>query len=144
MAVGAAAADPLSLTREAAPYKTDRAIALKADAYTGTSNIQVIKDFYMDDENYPVSISMNVNPDGNGDVSIGLKTTYYNEAAAKVLIHDLIKNYMYTPEESETAVLKAGVYAYKLDLCVNEPVIWGDYYFMEALVRLLHYYRMYW
>ena len=144
VAVGAAAADPLSLTREAAPYKTDRAIALKADAYTGTSNIQVIKDFYMDDENYPVSISMNVNPDGNGDVSIGLKTTYYNEAAAKVLIHDLIKNYMYTPEESETAVLKAGVYAYKLDLCVNEPVIWGDYYFMEALVRLLHYYRMYW
>ncbi len=82
VAVGAAAADPLSLTREAAPYKTDRAIALKADAYTGTSNIQVIKDFYMDDENYPVSISMNVNPDGNGDVSIGLKTTYYNEAAA--------------------------------------------------------------
>lgn len=66
------------------------------------------------------------------------------EAAAKVLIHDLIKNYMYTPKESETAVLKAGVYAYKLDLCVNEPVIWGDYYFMEALVRLLHYYRMYW
>lgn len=66
------------------------------------------------------------------------------EAAAKVLIHELIKNYMYTPEESSTAVLKAGVYAYKLDLCVNEPVIWGDYYFLEALIRLLHYFRMYW
>ena len=66
------------------------------------------------------------------------------ESAAKVLVSDLIKNYMYTKEESGNALLKAGVYAYKLNLCVNEPVIWGDYYFMEALVRLLKYFRMYW
>lgn len=72
----------------------------------------------------------------------GDKTVY--EAAAKVLMGKLIENYMYTKEESKTALLKSGVYAYKLGLCVNEPVIWGDYYFMEALIRLLHYYRMYW
>lgn len=66
------------------------------------------------------------------------------EAAAKVLLSQVIQNYLYTREESRNALLKSGVYAYKLDLCVNEPVIWGDYYLMEALARMTTYYRMYW
>lgn len=66
------------------------------------------------------------------------------ESAAKVLTADLIKNYAYTKAESPNALLKAGVYAFKTDLCVNEPVIWGDYYMMEALCRLTRYFKMYW
>lgn len=67
----------------------------------------------------------------------------YN-SAAKVLMSALIKNYAYTEEESHTALLKAGVYAYKSNLCVNEPVIWGDYFYMEALVRLLCVHQIFW
>lgn len=66
------------------------------------------------------------------------------EAAAKTLIAKLIEHYMYGEDEGSNGVLKAGVYAYKTNLCVNEPVIWGDYYFMEALVRLTRSWRMYW
>ena len=66
------------------------------------------------------------------------------EAAAKTLTAKLIEHYMYQPEEGSNGILKAGVYAYKTNLCVNEPVIWGDYYFMEALVRLTRSWRMYW
>ncbi|MDD6763337.1 MAG: hypothetical protein PUD92_06895, partial [Clostridiales bacterium] len=70
----------LSLNRETAPYKTDRAIAFKANGYAGEKNIQVIKDFYAGEEDYPVQISMSIMPDGNGDVSFGVKTSYYGES----------------------------------------------------------------
>ena len=66
------------------------------------------------------------------------------EAAARVLIGALTENYLYTKEESPNALLKAGVYAFKVDLCVNEPVIWGDYFYMEALTRLLYPHRIFW
>lgn len=66
------------------------------------------------------------------------------EAAAKRLTADLIKHYMYQPHEGSNAILKDGVYSYKSDLCVGEPTIWGDYFFMESLVRLTTYFRMYW
>ncbi len=66
------------------------------------------------------------------------------EAAAKVLTHSLIKNYLYSENEDSNALIKSGVYAFKTNLCVNEPTIWGDYFFMESLVRLTQYFRMYW
>ena len=66
------------------------------------------------------------------------------EAAAKTLIYALIKNYLYCDGESPNAILKSGVYAMRTNLCVDEPVIWGDYFFMEALQRLTHYYRSFW
>ena len=65
-------------------------------------------------------------------------------AAAKVLLSSLTKNYLYTEEESRNALLKAGVYAFKSGLCVNEPVIWGDYFYMEALARLFQPLRIFW
>ena len=68
----------LSVTKGSAPLKSDRAIVLRADDYTGTGNIQIIKDFYT--KSYPVQISMSVRPDGNGDVSMGVKTSYYGES----------------------------------------------------------------
>lgn len=66
------------------------------------------------------------------------------EAAAKVLIHDITKHYLFTRAESPNALLKSGVYAYNRGLCVDEPTIWGDYYYMEALVRLTRVHRIYW
>lgn len=66
------------------------------------------------------------------------------EAAAKVMIASLTKNYLYTREESPNALLKGGVYAFGKGLCVNEPVIWGDYYYMEALMRLTNLHHLYW
>lgn len=63
------------------------------------------------------------------------------ECAAKVLTHKLMEHYWYTDAESKNAILKSGVYGYKMNLCVNEPVIWGDYYFMESLVRLVKHNR---
>lgn len=67
----------------------------------------------------------------------------YN-AAAKVLLAKLTEKYLYTKEESSNALLKAGVYAFKSNLCVNEPVIWGDYFYMEALTRLFKSHRIFW
>ena len=59
-------------------------------------------------------------------------------------IADITKNYLYTKSESSNALLKAGVYSFKSGLCVNEPTIWGDYFYMEALMRLTHIHRIFW
>lgn len=75
-------------------------------------------------------------------VSDPLKKQY--EAAAVAITQALIEKYMYRPEEASNGVLKGGVYAYRDNRCVNEPVIWGDYYFMEALIRLCEPCRVFW
>lgn len=72
--------DNLSITRSAAPFKNDKAVTLKANGFTGQGNIQLIKDFYAGNEEYPVQISMSIMPDGKGDVSFGIKTSYYGES----------------------------------------------------------------
>lgn len=67
----------------------------------------------------------------------------YN-AAARVLTSFLTEKYLYSKSESSSALLKSGVYAFRTGLCVDEPVIWGDYYYMETLTRLLHSHRIFW
>jgi len=66
------------------------------------------------------------------------------ECAALTIMKSLIENYMTTSQDNSNAILKGGVYAFRTNLAVNEPQIWGDYYFMEALVRITRYFRMYW
>lgn len=66
------------------------------------------------------------------------------EAAALTIMYDMTKKYLYTREESKNALLKGGVYGFKSNNGVNEPVIWGDYYYMEALTRILHTHRVFW
>lgn len=66
------------------------------------------------------------------------------EAAALTIMHDLTKKYLYTREESKNALLKDGVYGFKDGMGVAEPVIWGDYYYMEALTRILHTHKIFW
>lgn len=66
------------------------------------------------------------------------------EAAAIVIMHDTTKKYLYTREESKNALLKGGVYGFKERNGINEPMIWGDYYYMEALTRILNNHRVFW
>lgn len=64
-------------------------------------------------------------------------------AVAKRLLHALIEGYQVTDPSRSNGQLLHGVYARKTpyNTCVNagvdECVIWGDYFFMEALTRLL-------
>ncbi len=63
-------------------------------------------------------------------------------AAAKKLLHTLIQGYQVDRPEISNGQLLHGVYARKtpFNTCVNagvdECVIWGDYFFFEALTRL--------
>lgn len=66
------------------------------------------------------------------------------EAAGKVLVYELTQRYLYTKQESKNALLKSGVYAFTGNLCVDEPTIWGDYFYMEALTRLTKAHRIFW
>jgi len=64
-------------------------------------------------------------------------------AVARRLLHSLIEGYQVTDPTLSNGQLLHGVYARKTpyNTCVNagvdECVIWGDYFFMEALTRLL-------
>ncbi len=73
-------AEGLSITRKNVPFKTDKAVAMQAKEFSGKDSIQLLKDFYVGNDNYPIQISMSVMPDGKGDVSFGIKTSYYGEA----------------------------------------------------------------
>ncbi len=71
-----------------------------------------------------------------------LKKKY--ELVAMEMMESLINNY--TTFESDTAngLLFEGVYSKPGGNGVNEMTIWGDYYFMEALVRLKMDWKLYW
>ena len=72
------------------------------------------------------------------------KARHIYENASLSILRTLIEHYMYTEEESPNAILRGGVYALRSNRGVNEPTIWGDYFFMEALVRVTRYFQMYW
>lgn len=60
------------------------------------------------------------------------KKEAYKEIALKTL-DSLSKNYL---TEKGDALLKHGCYHKPEKLGVNESLIWGDYYFVEALEKL--------
>ncbi len=70
------------------------------------------------------------------------KAKYYREWAFKIL-HSLIENYSVTDPSISNAQLLHGVYCKSSDFnpCrdrnVDEANVWGDYFYMEALVRAL-------
>lgn len=57
-------------------------------------------------------------------------------AAAESLIAALIAGYTPKPAESSDALLLHGVYDLPKSVGVDEGTLWGDYYFLEALVRV--------
>jgi len=55
--------------------------------------------------------------------------------AAHQILKSLSQKYT-TRGAYSNGVLREGVYSYHDDLGINTPLIWGDYYYMEALMKL--------
>lgn len=60
---------------------------------------------------------------------------YYNTALR--ILRSLCEKYVSTPEEEYEGILTGGVYHIHKDLGVNESVMWGEYFFVEALSQAL-------
>lgn len=69
------------------------------------------------------------------------KETYKKSVHA--MMRSLIDNYT-TKNTDSNGILLHGVYARPQGNGVDECVIWGDYYFMEALVRMYKDWELYW
>ena len=65
------------------------------------------------------------------------------ENAAMNILLSLTENYLTKGEPENMGLLNAGVYGFGWK-GVNEPNIWGDYYYMEALFRILGDYQSFW
>jgi unsaturated chondroitin disaccharide hydrolase len=68
----------------------------------------------------------------------------YYENSALHIVHSLAEHYTTKAEPHANGVLKQAVYHKPRNTGVNESCIWGDYFYMEALVRLLKDWNMYW
>ncbi|MBO0438426.1 glycoside hydrolase family 88 protein [Vagococcus fluvialis] len=55
---------------------------------------------------------------------------------AKGMIYQLGEYYSTENEESSEGLITEGVYAFKTGKGVGEPNLWGDYFYLEALMRL--------
>ncbi|WP_273322794.1 glycoside hydrolase family 88 protein [Vallitalea guaymasensis] len=77
------------------------------------------------------------------------KSNYYKDIALKIL-KSLIDNYAVSDSKISNGQLLHGVYARKspYNPCRNRNVdecnTWGDYYYMEALIRLIRDWELYW
>jgi unsaturated chondroitin disaccharide hydrolase len=58
-------------------------------------------------------------------------------ATAKRILRTLCEKYAATDDPKWEGILKGGVYHIHKDLGVNESVMWGEYFFMEALENAL-------
>ena len=65
-----------------------------------------------------------------------IKGRFYDAAARRVL-STLCKNYLAEGEPQWEGILKGGVYHREKKLGVNESVMWGEYFFLEALDEAL-------
>jgi unsaturated chondroitin disaccharide hydrolase len=65
------------------------------------------------------------------------------EIAALQMVHSLTENYT-TKGMASNGLLTQAVYSKPAGEGVNECVIWGDYFYFEALVRLLKDWKPYW
>lgn len=68
---------------------------------------------------------------------------YVYEKTAVQIVKSLSENYT-TEGENSNGVLKHAVYSVPHGNGVDECCIWGDYFYLEALVRLLKPWNMYW
>ncbi|OKP97149.1 glycoside hydrolase family 88 protein [Paenibacillus sp. P46E] len=57
-------------------------------------------------------------------------------AAAKRIVASLAANYSTKDEPAAQGLLNRGSYAVRLDISPDDYVIWGDYFYLEALMRL--------
>ena len=65
-----------------------------------------------------------------------LKGQFYEQCARRMLAN-LCRNYLADSTPGWEGILKGGVYHLHKNLGVNESVMWGEYFFLEALERAL-------
>ena len=68
-----------------------------------------------------------------------LKEIYFN--ACLMITKSLSEKYLGTNKEG---ILKSGVYNFNANRGIDEYVIWGDYFFVELLMRLCRDWSPYW
>jgi unsaturated chondroitin disaccharide hydrolase len=66
------------------------------------------------------------------------------ENAALTMIQSLYENYTTEIDSAANGILKHAVYYKGGGRGVDESCIWGDYYYFEALIRLVKDWKMYW
>lgn len=64
--------------------------------------------------------------------------------AQHAMLGSLIKNYTDELTDGATALINHGVYSWHSGKGVDEGNIWGDYFYMEALIRFYKDWEMYW
>lgn len=64
--------------------------------------------------------------------------------ASHAILGSLIDNYTDSKTEGISALINEGVYSWHSGKGVNEGNIWGDYFYLEALVRFKKNWEMYW
>ena len=64
------------------------------------------------------------------------KAHFYWEAGTQI-VKSLCDKYLAHQDKKWEGILKGGVYHLHKGLGVDESVMWGEYYFIEALARLL-------
>lgn len=66
------------------------------------------------------------------------------EGASHAILKSLIKNYTKKDQTPGDAILEHGVYSWHSGKGVDQGNIWGDYYYLEALMRLYKDWELYW
>lgn len=66
----------------------------------------------------------------------------YEETAVRI-VKSLFENYT-TEKDLSNGIIKHGIYAIPFHVGVDECCIWGDYFYVEALMRLRNVWNMYW
>lgn len=64
--------------------------------------------------------------------------------AIMAIMRSLAEHYQAEPDEACDGILKHGVYHIPKQIGVDECCIWGDYYYLEAWVRLTRSWQSYW
>jgi unsaturated chondroitin disaccharide hydrolase len=65
-----------------------------------------------------------------------VKGHFYDQVARRIL-QSLCEKHLSDGDPEWEGVLKGGVYHIRKNLGVNESVMWGEYFFLEALERAL-------
>lgn len=68
---------------------------------------------------------------------------YFTEAAHKIM-KSLVENYSTMNDKEAEGLLKHGSYHVHGNLAIDDYMIWGDYFYLEALMRLEKNHKGYW
>lgn len=72
----------------------------------------------------------------SGLLSDATKSHFYRQTALRILA-TLCRDWLAAPDPQWEGILKGGIYHPDKNLGVNESVMWGEYFFLEALAKAL-------